>query len=63
MTMGLLDFDDKYVPPYKPGDYTREGKKRHKETALTQEQRDKELNNLGNEEVKADFSDSPHLDY
>lgn len=49
--MGLLDFDETYKEPYKPGEYTREGKRRHKETALSQEQRDVELNNHDREET------------
>ncbi len=60
--MSLLDFDDTYVPPYNPKDYTREGKKRIKETVLSQEARDSELNNFGRAEVTEDFGDSPFAD-
>lgn len=59
--MGLLDFDETYKPLYQPP-HTRDGKKRQKETALSQEARDTELNNFGREEVTEDFSDSPHAD-
>ena len=54
--MGLLDFDDTYVPPFTP----KEGRKAVKQTALSQESRDSELNNLDHDEVTEDFSDSPH---
>ena len=54
--MGLLD--DDYVPPYRPA----EPKRYAKQTALTQEQRDEELNNLGRKEVTEDFADSNFAD-
>lgn len=57
--MGLLDFDDTYVPPFKPKEH---GKKAVKQTALSQEGRDSELNNHGRDEVTEDFSDSPFAD-
>tara|TARA_R100001086_G_scaffold170822_2_gene93338 strand:- start:953 stop:1132 length:180 start_codon:yes stop_codon:yes gene_type:complete len=53
--MGLLD--DDYVPPFKPKE-----RRYRKQTALSQESRDSELNNLEREEVTEDFSDSPFAD-
>lgn len=44
--MGLLD--DDYVPPYQP---PTSGRRYVNQTALSQEERDKELNNLDREEV------------
>jgi hypothetical protein len=56
--MGLID--DDFVQPFIPrkasGRYSRE-------SVETQEERDKELNNLDLDELSKDFSDSPHLDY
>lgn len=56
--MGLLDFEEDYTPPFKP----RESKRYEKQTALSQQGRDSELNNMGHEEVTEDFSDSPFAD-
>lgn len=56
--MGLLD--DDYVPPYKPPE---NGKRYRKQTALSQEERDSELNNLGHDLETEDYSNSRHLDY
>jgi hypothetical protein len=55
--MGLLD-DDNYKPRYTPP----EPKRYRNQTALTQEQRDEELNNLGRKEVTEDFADSNFAD-
>jgi len=55
--MGLLD--DDYVAPFTP----RKSKKYQRDTVLSQELRDSELNNEGHDEVKDDFSDSPFLNY
>ena len=54
--MGLLDDDYKplWTPP-KP-------KRFRKETDLSQQQRDDELNNHDRKEVTEDFSDSPFAD-
>jgi len=54
--MGLLD--DDYVPLYKPP----EEKKYRKTTALSQAERDFELNNMGRGKVTEDFADSPFAD-
>ncbi len=56
--MGLLDFDDTYESPFdapKP-------KRFEKQTALSQEQRDFDLNNHDRAAVTEDFSDSPFSD-
>lgn len=42
--MGLLD--DDYVPPYQPPENPYRGKRYDKQTVLSQEKRDTELNNL-----------------
>ena len=55
--MGLLD--DDYKPPYQPPKHTT---KYVKQTVLSQEARDAELNNEGRAEVTEDFSDSPFAD-
>lgn len=55
--MGLLD--DEYVPPYVPPTM---GKRFRKQTALSQEERDAELNNFDRKEVTEDYSDSPFAD-
>jgi len=55
--MGLLD--DDYKPPFKPK--KRTGRFAN-ESALMQEQRDAELNNLDRTEVTEDFGDSPFAD-
>lgn len=57
--MGLLD-EQNYEPRYTPN--KKKGKKYQKQTALSQESRDKELNNLGLEENAEDYSDSPFAD-
>jgi len=44
--MGLLDFDKTYTPPFQPP----KSKRFQKQTALTQEERDKDLNNFEQEE-------------
>lgn len=54
--MGLLD--DDYVPPW----VAPKPKRFENQTALTQEHRDKELNNLDRPELTEDFSDSPFAD-
>ena len=51
--MGLLDFDDTYVPPYKGRKYERKP---------TEEEKQQLLNNLDRGEVTEDFGDSPHAD-
>lgn len=56
--MGLLDFEDTFTPRFTP----KESRKAVKQTALSQEARDAELNNLGHDEVTEDFGDSPHAD-
>lgn len=56
--MGILDFEDTYVPPFTP----KESRKAVKQTALSQESRDAELNNYDRGEVTEDFGDSPHAD-
>lgn len=45
---GILDFDDHYIPPFKPP----KGIQRK-----TEEERLAELNNLGHKEVSEDYSD------
>lgn len=57
--MGLLD-DDGYVPPYVPPNHP--SRRAPKQTALSQEARDAELNNHGRGEVTEDFADSPFAD-
>jgi hypothetical protein len=53
--MGLLDpIPERWTPP--------DSKRFRKETPLSQEQRDLELNNEGRGEVTEDYSDSPHAD-
>lgn len=54
--MGMLDFEDTYKEPFKP-------KPRKYPHGPRGDERLKELNNDGHEEVTEDFSDSPHLDY
>lgn len=51
--MGILDFDDEYKPRFSP----KEPKKFVKQTALSQEARDAELNNEGRDEMTEDFRD------
>lgn len=46
-------------PPFKPKKRTG---RFHNESALTQEARDQELNNLNRDEVTEDFGDSPWAD-
>lgn len=58
--MGLLDFDDNYKKPYTPPKNV--GKRFRKETALSQEERDNDLNNVDRKENSEDFSDSPFAD-
>jgi hypothetical protein len=54
--MGLLDdVNPLYTPPF--------SRKFRKETALSQEERDSDLNNFDRDEMREDFTDSPHLDY
>jgi hypothetical protein len=53
--MSYLDFDDNYKPPY------AFKKKRHEDRVRDEEERLAELNNLGREKVKEDFSDSPYF--
>lgn len=53
--MSILDFDDTYKPPFNP--------RRPRKAEPTEEERLAELNNLGRDEIRGDFSDSPHLDY
>lgn len=56
--MDLLGDNDPvplYQPPRKTGRYSRE-------SAEQQEERDRELNNMGHGEVTEDFSDSPFSD-
>ena len=54
--MGLLD--DNYVPPWTPP----KPKRYERQTALSQEARDQELNNHDRPEVTEDYSDSPYHD-
>ena len=56
--MGLLDEEDelRYTPPKH-----QKGERYDRYTAISQEMRDKELNDLGLKKSKKDFSDSPHL--
>jgi hypothetical protein len=55
-SMGLLDdVNPLYTPPF--------SRKFRKETALSQEERDSDLNNFDRDEMREDFTDSPHLDY
>lgn len=56
--MGLLDDDYKplYVPPTHPS------RRAPKQTALSQESRDSELNNHDRTENTEDFADSPFAD-
>lgn len=49
--MGLLDFDDNYVPPFTPP----KPKRYEKQTALSQEIRDSELNNFDREEMDENY--------
>lgn len=49
--MGLLDFEDTYVPPYKRKD----------EREPTEEERQSLLNNHDREVEPEDYSNSPHL--
>lgn len=56
--MGLLDFEDNYMPPYTPP----KPKLYEKQTALSQEVRDILLNNFDREEMTEDFSNSPFAD-
>ena len=56
--MGLLDFEDTFVPRFDP----KESRKYRKQTALSQEARDAELNNMDHDEVTEDFGDSPFAD-
>lgn len=51
--MGLLDFEDTYVAPFKP---------RKDEREPTEEERATLLNNHNRREVTEDFGDSPHAD-
>lgn len=51
--MGLLDFEDTYVPPFKP---------RSEEREPTEEERQRLLNNHDRSEVTEDFGDSPFAD-
>lgn len=55
--MGLLDddYNDLYVPP--------KSRKYQKQSDLSQQQRDNELNNHDRIELTEDYSDSPFLDY
>lgn len=57
--MGLLDFEDTFVPRFTPKE---ESRKARKQTALSQEARDAELNNHDRGEVTEDFADSPFAD-
>lgn len=52
-SMGLLDFDDTYVPPFSP--------KRTDRTPNIEENF-AALQNLGHEKMSEDFEDSPHAD-
>lgn len=54
--MGLLD--DNYIPPWTPP----KSRQYHNQTALTQQDRDSELNNLDRPEVTEDYSDSNFAD-
>jgi len=56
--MGLLDNEP--TPRYTPKEFR--GKKYTKQTALSQQARDEELNNLGRKKEVDDFSDSNFLD-
>lgn len=55
--MGLLD--DDYKAPWTP---PKSDKRYKRQTALSQEARDAELNNHDRGEVTEDFSDSPFAD-
>lgn len=50
--MGLLDFDDHYVAPYRP---------KRGDTDMKSDNFE-ELQNLGRKKVSEDFEDSPHAD-
>ena len=56
INMGLLDDDvpELWKPP--------EPKRYRNQTALSQEERDQELNNFDRPEVTEDYGDSPHAD-
>lgn len=56
--MGLLDFEDSYVPPFTP----REPRRYVKQTALSQEIRDNDLNNFDRKDITEDFGDSIFAD-
>lgn len=45
--MSLLDFDNNYIPPFK----APKPKRYEKQTAITQELRDSELNNYDREDI------------
>lgn len=53
-SMGLLDFDDTYRPPFKPRKLEREP---------TEEERQTLLSNHDREVEPEDYSNSPHLNY
>ena len=48
-SMGLLDDEEKYVPPYRPPE-RGQGRRYEKQTILSQEDRDRELNNINEED-------------
>lgn len=58
--MGLLDFDDHYVPPFTPSrSKINEAKDRR---AGILKDNFQELQNMGHREMSEDFEDSPHAD-
>tara|TARA_R110000850_G_scaffold34008_1_gene92181 strand:+ start:101 stop:286 length:186 start_codon:yes stop_codon:yes gene_type:complete len=59
MSNFLDEPNDNVKPPFKP---KRKSGRFYNESALTQEQRDEELNNMDRSEVTEDFGDSPFSD-
>lgn len=53
--MGILDFDERYKPPYTP-------KRISKEVRIEGEVREVELNNFNRKKLTEDFGDSPFAD-
>lgn len=60
--MGLLDFDDHYVPPYTPSRGTVRKASGNRASSMDSEVALSELNNMGHRRMSEDYEDSPYAD-